>query len=56
MQSENAEEQMGCLRIKANECEYKEKGRRLKEKILMINDDNIMMEMIQELITFKKTN
>ena len=24
-QSENADEYMGCLRIKANECEYKKK-------------------------------
>ena len=25
---------MGCIKVKANKCEYKEKDRRLKEKIL----------------------
>ena len=34
---------MGCLRIKANKCGYKEKDRRLKEQFIYCknnNDDN----------------
>ena len=39
-QSENAEEWMGHLRLKANEYGYKETRRKLKEKFIHnINDD-----------------
>ena len=40
---------MGCLIIKANEYDYKE------QFINCINDD-IMMEIIGEITTFKRTN
>ena len=46
----NVEEWMGHLRIKANECGYKERGRMLKEKIINgISDEEIMMKIIREL-------
>ena len=46
-QNENVEEWMGCLRIKANECGYKENDRRLKEQFKNgKNDDDIMIKII----------
>ena len=43
-QNENAEGRMGCLRIKANECVYKD--RRIKEQFIKcINNDDMMMEI-----------
>ena len=54
---ENAEEWMGYLRLKANECEYKEKDRRLKEQFINgINDDEMKTEIIWELNAVKKTS
>ena len=57
---------MSCLRIKANECKYKERiktnecvykeiERRLKEQCKNgIKDDNMMTKMIRELTVIKK--
>ena len=49
---------MGHLRMKADECGYKGKERRLKEQF--INDiddyDDMMTNLIQELTRIKKTN
>ena len=48
---------MGHLRIKANECKYKERDRRLKEQFINgINDDDMMTEIISELSVFKKAD
>ena len=47
---------MGYLRIKTDECSYKEKDIRFKEQFINgINDDRIT-EMIRELTAIKKTN
>ena len=48
---------MGHLRVKANECKYEERDRRLKtiQFINGINDD-MMTEIIRELSVIKKTN
>ena len=41
--SDDAAEWIGCLRVKANECEYKEKDRRLKEQFINgINNYDMM--------------
>ena len=54
-QNENAEEWMGCLRIKANECGYKEKDRRLKDQCTNgINGDDMRTDMIRELTAIKR--
>ena len=46
---------MGHLSIKANECEYKEGDKRLKEQFInRINDDKMMSEIIKELTTIKR--
>ena len=46
-QSKNADEWVGYLRMKANEYEYKEKDRRLKEQFINgIKDDKLMTEII----------
>ena len=38
-----------------NECDYKEKDRRLKEQCInSINDDDIMIEIIKELTSNKR--
>ena len=56
-QNENVEEWIGCLWIKLNESDYKEKDRRLKEQFINgINDDDMMTEIIRELPTIKNTN
>ena len=52
----NTKEWMENLGTK-NECDYKEKDRRLKDKFINdINDDDTMTKIIMELTTFKKTN
>ena len=39
---------MGNLRIKANECVYKDKDRRIKEQFInSMNDDDMMAEIIR---------
>ena len=51
------EEQMGCLRVKANEYKYERKDTRLKEQFINgINDDDMMTKIIRELTVFKRTN
>ena len=48
---------MGHFRIRVNECEYKEKDRRLEGQFINgINYDNMMTEIIQELTLVKKTS
>ena len=49
---------MDCLRVKANECKYQERERRLKEQFIIgINDDDVINEIIvRELNTIKKTH
>ena len=48
---------MGLPRIKANDCEKKEKDWRLKEQFINgINNDNIITDIIQELTAVKKTS
>ena len=48
---------MGYLRIKANECNYKENGRRLKEQFINCRKVvNTMTEIILEFTKVKKTN
>ena len=42
----DAKEWMGCLRLAACECEYRERDRGLKEQF--INDDDMMIEIIRE--------
>ena len=44
---------MGHLRMKANICSYKEKGRRLKKCINDINDGDMMTKIIRDLTTIK---
>ena len=46
-QSENVEEWIDPLRMKANECKYKERDRGLKEQCLDgTNNDQMMLEII----------
>ena len=48
---------MGCLRVKANEFEYKERDSRLTEHIISGNNgDEMKAEIIKELATNKKTD
>ena len=54
-EKESPEEWMGHLRVKANECECKDRDKRLKEQFI-INDDEMMTEIIKELAIIKKTN
>ena len=45
---------MGYLRIKPNECKYKENNRRVKEQFMNgINDGDMMTEIIGELTVIK---
>ena len=45
----SGKEWMGCLRVKANECEYKRRDRRLKEQFMNgISNDDMMTEIIKE--------
>ena len=47
----------GLLQIKANEYDYKEKDRMLKEQLINgINDHDMITEIIIELTTIKITN
>ena len=48
-QNENAEEWMDNLRIKANNCGYKDKDIRLKEPLINDINDDMMTEIIREL-------
>ena len=51
----NANELIDCLRLNANECKYKERGRRLEEHFInRINDDDMLTEIIKELSVIKK--
>ena len=53
----NADEGMGYIRIKTNECKYKEKDRRLKEQFIYgINYIEMVREIIHKLSTVKKTS
>ena len=46
-ENKNAEDWIGHLRVRANECEYKEEDRRLKEQFINgINDDDLVTEII----------
>ena len=45
-ESVNAEEWMDCLKIRANECEYKEK-RIIKEQFINGINEDVMKEIIQ---------
>ena len=48
---------MGCLSVKANECEYKQREKRMKEQFINeLNYNKIITEIIKELTTIKKTN
>ena len=52
----SAEEWMGQLRIKANECNYEKRGKRLKEQLINgINDDDMITMIIREFTVTKKT-
>ena len=56
-QNKSTKEWMSHLRMKANECGYKEKERRVKEQLTNgIHDDDMMTEIIRELTTIEKTN
>ena len=56
-QNKNAEEWNGSLRIKAKECEYKEKDKRLKEQFInSTNNDDLMTKIKQELMAINKMN
>ena len=48
------EEQMGCLRVKTTECNYKERDRRQKEQFINGIDDQAMMVKIIKELTAKK--
>ena len=50
---ENAKEQMGCLRVKANECKY---GRVKEQFIIGTNNGDKMTDIIRELTLIKRTN
>ena len=44
----------GHLRVKANECEYNERDRQLKEQFIHgINDNEMMIEIINKLAAIK---
>ena len=44
-QTENAKEWIGCYRVRANKCGYKEKDRKLKELFInSTNDDDVKTE------------
>ena len=45
---------MGCLRMKTNESNYKEKDRRLKEQFINGINDEMMTEIIGELTIIRK--
>ena len=48
---------MGHMRIKGNECEYKERYRGPKKQVVHeINEDKMMTELMKELTVIKKTN
>ena len=48
---------MEHLKIKADECGYKERDIRLKEQLINgINDNYMMTQIIKEVTTIKKTN
>ena len=47
---------MGCIRVNASDCEYKEGDRRLKEQLTSVIDDEMMTEIIKLLTAIKKTN
>ena len=48
---------MGCLKIKANECSYREKYKILQERLINgINGDDMMTEIINKLTMSKNTN
>ena len=52
-----AEEWMGQLRIKANECNYQKCDRQLKEQLINgINDKGMTSEIIKEIIAFENTS
>ena len=52
---ESAEEWTGCITVKANQCEYKERDRRLKEQFVNgINDNYMMTAKIRELAIIKR--
>ena len=54
---ESAEECMCLLRVKANECKYKERDRKQKYQFInRINDDETITEIIKKLTTNKKIN
>ena len=56
-QNESMKEWTGHLRIKANECRYKEKDWRLIEQFInAINDNDMITKIIRELTTIKKNN
>ena len=53
--NENAEGWMGHLRIKANECGYKDKDRKLKEQFINgINYNDMMTEIKRKLTTIRR--
>ena len=48
---------MGHLRLKAKECGYKEKERKLMQQIInSISDEQMMTEIIRKLTAIKETN
>ena len=51
---ETAEEWIGRLKMKATECMYKEKDRRLKEQFIKgINDKSVTNEIIKDFTSIK---
>ena len=53
-QNKNAEDWTGSLRIKTNECEYKDTDRRLKEQFINgINGDDTMTKIIEGMTAIK---
>ena len=56
LREEKASAEEWNLKIKANECKYRDGDRRLKEVFInRINDHEMITEIIQELTTIKKT-
>ena len=48
---------MDCLRVKVNQCEYKEKDSRLKEQFINgINDIYMVTKIVRELTGIKETD
>ena len=47
---------MSHLRLKANECGYKEKDKRLKEQFINGKHNDRMIKIIKELTMIKETN